>query len=63
MHVGADEQPIVDQGTYLGVEISPKDCFWDAHIAKVVGKGKSQVGNIDAILQTRTLTLGLLDVF
>ena len=46
---GEDELPIVDQYTYLGVEIS-EDCSWDAHIAKVVGKGKSQVGKMDAIL-------------
>ena len=36
---GEDELPIVNQYTYLGVEIS-KDCSWDAHIAKVIGKGK-----------------------
>ena len=39
----------IDQYTHLGVEIS-KDCSWDAHIAKVIGKGKSQVGKMDAIL-------------
>ena len=43
------ELPIVDQYTYLGVEIS-KDCSWDAHIAEVIGKGTSQVGEMDAIL-------------
>ena len=26
------------------------DYSWDAHIAKVLGKGKSQVGKMDAIL-------------
>ena len=41
--------PIVEQYTYLGVEIS-KDCSWNAHIAKVQGKGKAHVGNIAAIL-------------
>ena len=46
---GEDELPIVDQYTYLGVEIS-KDHSRDAHIAKVIRKGKSQVGNMDAIL-------------
>ena len=46
---GEDELPIVDQYTYLGVEIS-KDCSWDSHIAKAIGKGNSQVGNMDAIL-------------
>ena len=44
-----DELPTVDQYTYLGVEIS-KDCSWDAHIATVVGKGKSQVCRVDWIL-------------
>ena len=37
---GEDEFPIVDQYMYLGVEIS-KDCSWDAHIAKVIRKGKA----------------------
>ena len=46
---GEDERPIVDQYTYVGVEIS-KDCSWDAHIAKVIGKDKSQVGKMDVIL-------------
>ena len=46
---GEDELPIVDQYMYLGVEIS-KDCSWDAHIGKVVGKDKSQVGKMDATL-------------
>ena len=44
-----DELLIVDQYTYLGVDIS-KDCSWDAHIAKAIGKGKSQVVKMDAIL-------------
>ena len=35
---GEDELPIVDQYTYLGVEIS-KGCPWDAHIAKVIQVG------------------------
>ena len=46
---GEDELPIVDQHSYLGVDTS-KDCSWDAHIAKVIGKGKSQVGKMEAIL-------------
>ena len=46
---GEDELPIVDQCTHLGVDIS-KDCFRDVHIAKVIGKGKSPVGKMDAIL-------------
>ncbi|MEP2874451.1 MAG: reverse transcriptase domain-containing protein [Hyphomicrobiales bacterium] len=51
---GEDELPIVDQYTYLGVEIS-KDCSWDTHIAKVIGKGKAQVGKMDAILTDSNL--------
>ena len=54
---GEDEQPIVDQYTYLGVDIS-KDCFWDAHIAKEIGKGKSQVGKMDAILADSHIDTG-----
>ncbi|MEP5446747.1 hypothetical protein, partial [Ekhidna sp.] len=44
-----DELPIVDQYTYLGVDMS-KDCSWDTHIAKVRGRGKSRVDKMDAIL-------------
>ena len=46
---GEDELPIADQYTYLGVEIS-KECSWDAHTAKVIGKGKAHLGKMDAIL-------------
>ena len=46
---GENDLPIGDQYTYPGVEIS-KDCSWDAHIAKVIGKGKTRVGKTDAIL-------------
>ena len=46
---GEDELPIVDQYTVLGVEIS-KYCSWDTHTAKAIGKGKSHIGKIDAIL-------------
>ena len=46
---GEDELPIVGQYPFLGVEIS-KDCSWGAHIANVIGKGKSQVGTMDATL-------------
>ena len=35
---GKEELPIVDQYTYLSVELS-KYCSSDAHIAKVAGKG------------------------
>ena len=46
---GEDGLSTVDQYTYLDVEIS-KDCCWDAHLAKIIGKGKSQVGKMGAIL-------------
>ena len=47
---GVDELPIVDQYqyAYLGVENS-KDCSWDTHMAKVMGKGEAHVCNMDAI--------------
>ena len=34
---------------YLGVETS-EDCSWEAHVVKVIGKGKAYVGKMDAIL-------------
>ena len=34
---GENELPIADEYTYLGVDIS-KNCSWDAHTAKVIGK-------------------------
>ena len=40
--------PIVDQYTYLGADIS-KYCFWDTH-SELLGKGKYQVGRMDAVL-------------
>ena len=46
---GEDELPIVDQYTYLGVDVS-KDRSWDTHIEKVAGLGNAHLGNIDAIL-------------
>ena len=47
---GGEELPIVDQYTYLGVEIS-KNCSWDAHINKLIQKGKTEVGRMDVILR------------
>ena len=47
---GEDDLPIVDQYMYLGVEISKGCCSWDANIPKVIGKGISQVGKMDANL-------------
>ena len=46
--------PIVDQYTYLGVEIS-KNCSWDAHINKLIQKGKTEVGRMDMILRDSRL--------
>ena len=43
-----DELSIVDQYTYLGVDIS-KYCAWDAHIKKVLGKVKVRVAKMNAI--------------
>ena len=46
---GENDLPIVNQCTYLGVEIS-KDCSCDKNIAKVLGKGRAQVGEMAGIL-------------
>ena len=46
--------PIVDQYTYLGVEIS-KNCSSDAHIYRVIQKGKTEVGKMDMILRDSRL--------
>ncbi|CAB1102180.1 unnamed protein product [Ectocarpus sp. CCAP 1310/34] len=46
---GEEELPVVDRYSYLGVEIS-KECSWDAHMAKLIGKGKAQIGKTDEIL-------------
>ena len=51
---GEEELPIVDQYTYLGVEIS-KNGSWDAHINKVIEKGKAQIGKMDVILRESQL--------
>ena len=45
---GEHELSIADQYTHLGIEIS-KDCSWDVHIVKVIGKVKTHVGKMDAI--------------
>ena len=39
---GEYDVPMVDQCTYLGVDIS-NDSSWDAHKARVIGKDKPQV--------------------
>ena len=55
--------PIVDQDTYLGVEIS-NDCFWGAHIAKVLGKDKAYVvGKMDAILTDSHLDTRIKEIY
>ena len=46
---GGEELPIVDEYTYLGVEIS-QNCSWDAHKKEVTHKGKAEVGRMDVIL-------------
>ena len=49
---GETEPPILDQYTYLGVAIQDKtNCSWDAHINRVMGKGKAQVGGMYMILR------------
>ena len=46
---GEYELTIVDQYTYVGVDLS-KYCSRDTHIAKITGKGNTHVGKMDAIL-------------
>ena len=46
---GENELPIADQYMCLDVENSTERS-WDAHTAKVTGKGKAHVGKVDAIL-------------
>ena len=45
---GGEELPFVDQSTYLRVEIS-KSWSWDAHISKVIQKGKAKLGRMGVI--------------
>ena len=46
--------PIADQYEYVPWRrywyLKETDCSWDAHTAKVVGKGETRVGNMNAIL-------------
>ena len=49
--------PIVDQYIYLGVEILKKNGSWDAHINKVIEKGKAQIGKMDVILRESQLDI------
>ncbi|CAB1112777.1 unnamed protein product [Ectocarpus sp. CCAP 1310/34] len=51
---GIEEIAVVDQYTYLGVEIA-KDCSWNAHMSKVAEKGKAQAGKLHPILANRHL--------
>ncbi|CAB1104917.1 unnamed protein product [Ectocarpus sp. CCAP 1310/34] len=50
----ADDFVVVDQYTYLGVEIA-KDCSWNAHMSKVAEKGKSRAGKLHPIFANRHL--------
>ena len=61
MEVGRRGTADVDQYTYLGVEIS-KNCSWDAHINKIIGKGKAQIGGMDVILRDSHLDTRIKDV-
>ncbi|CAB1109340.1 unnamed protein product [Ectocarpus sp. CCAP 1310/34] len=51
---GVEEIAVVDQYTYLGVEIA-KDCSWNAHMSKVAEKGKARAGKLHPILANRHL--------
>ncbi|CAB1100184.1 unnamed protein product [Ectocarpus sp. CCAP 1310/34] len=51
---GIEEIAVVDQYTYLGVEIA-KDCSWNAHMSKVAEKGKARAGKLHPILANRHL--------
>ena len=51
---GIEEIAVVDQYTYLGVEI-PKDCSWNAHMSKVAEKGKARAGKLHPTLANRHL--------
>ena len=55
-HWGADDLQIIEQFTYLSVDIS-KDYCWDTLILNVSGKGKSPVGKMDAVLTDAHVTL------
>ncbi|CAB1101144.1 unnamed protein product [Ectocarpus sp. CCAP 1310/34] len=46
---GVKEIAVVDQYTYLGVEIA-KDYSWNAHTSKVAEKGKARAGKLHPIL-------------
>ena len=46
---GGDEAPIVDQYMYSGVEVL-KYLSWDTHMAKVVERVNTHVGQMDVIL-------------
>ena len=51
-----------DQYAYLGVDIS-KYCSWDAHIAKLIGKGEAHIGKIDAIVTDSHLDSRIKNMF
>ena len=51
---GVEDLAVVDQYTYLGVEIA-NDCSWNAHMSKVAEKGKARAGKMHPILADRHL--------
>ncbi|CAB1099724.1 unnamed protein product [Ectocarpus sp. CCAP 1310/34] len=51
---GIEEIAVVDQYTYLGVEIA-KDCSWNAHMSKKAEKRKARAGKLHPILANRHL--------
>ncbi|CAB1110718.1 unnamed protein product [Ectocarpus sp. CCAP 1310/34] len=51
---GIEEIAVVDQYTYLGVEIA-KDCSWNAHMSNVAERGKTRAGKLHPILANRHL--------
>ena len=53
-----------DQYPNFGVEMSFKGCSWDAHIAKVMGKGTAHVGRMEAILtDSRLDTINRIKIY
>ena len=51
---GVEDLAVVDQYTYLGVEIA-NDCSWNTHMSKVAEKGKARAGKMHPILADRHL--------
>ncbi|CAB1119083.1 unnamed protein product [Ectocarpus sp. CCAP 1310/34] len=51
---GVEELAVVDQYTYLGVEIA-KDCSWNAHMSNVAEWGKARAGKLYPLIANRHL--------